>query len=76
MKVYVKPILEFIELKPEERLACGSGDSKCYNQLQNLINLWNRSSRRKSRKNLWWFLEVQKINATVRNSRAQTWYPT
>ena len=32
MKVYNKPTIEFIELKPEERLACesgGSGDGCC-----------------------------------------------
>ncbi len=27
MKTYVKPMIEFIELKPEERLACVSGGS-------------------------------------------------
>lgn len=25
MKEYIKPTCEFVELKPEERLACGSG---------------------------------------------------
>jgi hypothetical protein len=25
MKMYSKPTIEFIELKPEEKLACGSG---------------------------------------------------
>lgn len=25
MKTYTKPTIDFIELKPEERLACGSG---------------------------------------------------
>lgn len=29
MKTYVKPTIEFIELKPEERLACVSGGSTC-----------------------------------------------
>jgi hypothetical protein len=27
MKAYVRPTIELIELKPEERLACGSGTS-------------------------------------------------
>ncbi|HEX2946626.1 MAG TPA: hypothetical protein VHT96_11800 [Clostridia bacterium] len=27
MKTYTKPTIEFIELKPEERLACESGGS-------------------------------------------------
>ena len=27
MKAYIKPTIEFIELKPEERLACESGGS-------------------------------------------------
>ena len=29
MKTYIKPTIEFIELKPEERLACESGYSNC-----------------------------------------------
>jgi hypothetical protein len=28
MKAYTKPTIEFIELKPEERLACESGGGK------------------------------------------------